>query len=156
MYKNDLNNDWIELCSNESVLPKLIKMIFRKRLFTICSNLISFGRTDSFEHSSGQSLFKSFFVHNLVRKIKVNMSEIWKNAKNSTKNFFMNFWNISMWVMMDENRSPGSVLDTISRSESSYCKNPPSFWTSRKFTHFFSELLSFIRYFLTFGQQVLT
>ena len=43
---------------------------------------------------------------------------------------------------------PGSVLYTISRSDSLYCKKPPSFWTSRKFTHFFSELFSFIRNFL--------
>ena len=58
--------------------------------------------------------------------------------------------------MVDENISPGSVLDTISWSESSCGKKPPSFLTSRKFTHFFSELLSLIRYFRTFGQQVLT
>ena len=67
--KNDLNNDWTELCSNESVLPKLIK--FEQIMKSLFRNIIfiSFGRTDSFEHSSIQSLFKSFFVHNLVRKI---------------------------------------------------------------------------------------
>ena len=67
--KKDLNNDWTELCSNESVLPKLIK--FEQIVKSLFRNIIfiSFGRTDSFEHSSIQSLFKSFFVHNLVTKI---------------------------------------------------------------------------------------
>ena len=104
---------------------------FWKILFIICSNFIIFGRIDSFEHISGQSLFKSFFVHNLVRKIYVKMSKIWKNDKISGKKIFMNFRDIFMWVLVDENTSPGSVLNTISWSENMYCKKPPSFWTPR-------------------------
>ena len=96
-------------------------------------------------------------VHNLVKKIYVKMSKIWKKCQNfKKKTFFMNFRDIFMWVMVDENTSPGSVLDTISWSESSCGKKPPSFLTSRKFTHFFSELLNLIQYFRNFGQQVLT
>ena len=125
-------------------------------LFIICSNFIIFGRTDSFEHTFVQSLFKSLFVHNLVRKIYVKMSKIWKIAKISKKKIFMNFRDIFMWVMVDENTSPGSVLGTTSWSESSSGKKDPSFLTPHKFTHFFTELLSFIRYFRTYDQQVLT
>ena len=55
--------------------------------------------------------------------------------------------------MVDENTYFGSVLDTISWSESLYCKKIPSFLTSRKFTLFFNELLKLIRYFRTFDQQ---
>ena len=65
----------------------------------------------------------------------------------------MNFLDTFMRVMVDENTSPGSVLDTISWSESSCGKKDPSSWTPSKFTHFFSELLNFIRYFRTFGPQ---
>ena len=151
--KNDLNKNWTDVSSNESVLPKMIN--FEQIIESIFQNLI-FGRSDSLEDTSVQSLFKSFFVHNLVRKTYVKMTKIWKNAKISTNFFFMNSRNIFMWVMVDENTSPGSVLDTILWSESLYCKKPPSFLTSRKFTHFFSELLNLIRYFRTFGQQVLT
>ena len=42
-------------------------------------------RTDSFEDTSVQSFFKSFFVHNLVRKIYVKRSKNWKNDKISGK-----------------------------------------------------------------------
>ena len=45
-----------------------------------------------------------------------------------------------MRVMVDENASPGSVLDTISCSENSCGKKAPSFWTFHKFTHFLNEL----------------
>ena len=82
------------------------------------------------------------------------MSKIWKIAKISKKKIFMNFRDIFMWVMVDENTSPGSVLDTISWSESTCSKKDPSFSISRKFTYFFSELLNLIRYFRTFSQQL--
>ena len=84
------------------------------------------------------------------------MSQIWKNTKNSKNDFFMNFLDIFMWVMVDENTSPGSVLGTTSWSESSSGQKDPSFSTSYKFTHFLIELLIFIQYFRTYGQQVLT
>ena len=113
--KNDLNKDWTEVSSNESVLPKIR---FWKIFSIICSKFIIFGRTDSFEDTSVQSLFKSFFVHNLVRKIYVKMSKIWKNAKISRKKNFMNSRDIFMCVMVDENSSPGGVLNIISWSES--------------------------------------
>ena len=84
------------------------------------------------------------------------MTQNWKNAKISKNNFFMNFSNIFMWVIVGENTSLGSVLDTILWSENSCGKKPPSFWTSHKFTHVLKELLTFSRYFRTFGQHVLT
>ena len=96
------------------------------------------------------------FVHNLVKKIYIKMTQNWKNAKISKNNFFMNFSNIFMWVIVGENTSLGSVLDTILWSENSCGKKPPSFWTSHKFTHVLMELLTFSRYFRTFGQHVLT
>ena len=52
--KNDLNKDWTEVSSNESVLPKMIN--FEQIIESIFQNLI-FGRTDSFEDTSVQSLF---------------------------------------------------------------------------------------------------
>ena len=58
MYKEWLNKDWTEISSNESVLPKMIN--FEQIIESIFQNLI-FGRTDSFEDTSVQSLFKSFF-----------------------------------------------------------------------------------------------
>ena len=64
--KNDLKIE-------QSVLPKMIN--FEQIIESIFQNLM-FGRTDSFEDASVQSLFKSFFVHNLVRKIYVKMSKI--------------------------------------------------------------------------------
>ena len=126
--------------------------ILRKVYFRILC-FIQSGRSDSFEHTPVQSLFKSFFVHNLVRKIYAKMSKIWKNAKISRKHFFMNFRDTFMWVMVDENTSPGSVLGTTSWSESSFGKKDPSFSTPHKFTNFSIELLCFIRYFRTYGQQ---
>ena len=69
---------------------------------------------------------------------------------------FMKSRDIFISVMLNENTSPGSVLNTISQSESLYCKKHPSFLTSHEFTLFFSILLNLIRYFRTFGQQVLT
>ena len=73
----------------------------------------------------------SHFCTYLIMKIYVKMSKIWKNGKISKNVFFMNSRDIFMWVMVDENTSPGSVLNTISWSESMYCKKAPSFWTPR-------------------------
>ena len=53
------------------------------------------------------------FLNNLVRKIYIKMSQNWKNVKTSRKTFFMNFSDIFMWVIVGENTSLGSVLDTI-------------------------------------------
>ena len=77
-------------------------------------------------------------------------------SKLKKKKFFMNFSNIFMWVIVGENTFLGSVLDTISWSDNSCGKKAPSFWTSHKFTHVLKELLTFSRYFRTFGQHVLT
>ena len=96
------------------------------------------------------------FVHNLVKKIYIKISKIWKNVKTSKKHFFMNFSDIFMWVIVGENTFPGSVLDTISWSENSCGKKAPPFWTFHKFTHFLSELFTFSRHVRTFGQHVLT
>ena len=57
------------------------------------------------------------------------MSQFFKNAKNSNKKFFMNFLDIFMWVMVDENTSSGGSLDTTSWSESSSGKKDTSFST---------------------------
>ena len=54
--------------------------------------------------------------------------------------------------MVDENTSHVSVLGTISRSGGSRGKKTS--WTAHTLTPVFTELLSFIRYFPTFGQQI--
>ena len=131
-------------------------MKIAKSLFIFCWNFVSLERSYSFEYNSVQSLFTSFFVHNLVRKIYVKMSQNWKNVKTSKEKFFINFSDIFMWVIVGENTFPGSVLNTISWSENSCGKKAPSFWTSHRFTHFLNELFTFSRYFRTFGQHVLT
>ena len=96
-------------------------------------------------------MFRSIFVHNLLRKIYVKMSQFWKNAKNSNKNFFMNFLAIFMWVMVDENISPGSVSDTTSWSESSSGKKTHHF---RPPTNLPTFLLNFLASFDIFALMV--
>ena len=115
--KNDLNKDWTEIYSNESVLPncmkdKILKNTFHNLIFLVNLCLIHFLYIISKEN---------------IRK----MSKIWKNDKISGKKIFMNSRDIFMWVMVDENTSPGSVLKTISWSKSMYCKKAPSFLTPR-------------------------
>ena len=121
MYKEWLNKDWTEVSSNESVLPKMIN--FEQIIESIFQNLIF--------HAIWKNQFIwTYFLFNrcLGHFIYVKMSKIWKNAKISKKYFFMNSRDIFMWVMVDENTSPGSVLDTISRAESSWAKKNHYFW----------------------------
>ena len=55
--------------------------------------------------------------------------------------------------MVDENTSPGSVLDIISWIVRKLVWQKNIIFDPHKFIHFFTELLSFIRYFHTCGQQ---
>ena len=127
--KNDLNKDWTEIYSNESVLLIVWRIRFWKILFIICSNFNHLWKNrfiwTYFWSIFVRVIFCTWFRKENIRKV----SKIGKNDKISGKKNFMNSRNIFMWVMVDENTSPGSVLNTISWSESMYCKKPPSFWT---------------------------
>ena len=59
-----------------------------------------------------------------MRKIYVKTSQNWKNVKTSKKFFFMNFRDIFMWVIVVKNTFSGSVLDTISWSETHVARSP--------------------------------
>ena len=154
------------LLDKEEDRKKKEKELVKKRLQEETERSAKFMR--AFFQAKPSILFFSFNVtfnwKNTLHVIFKSNFENWTSDLNFYKCHYCNFLAFTlsqffvhnMWVMVDENTSPGSVLDTISWSESTCSKKDPSFSTSRKFTYFFSELLNLIRYFRTFGQQVLT